>query len=157
MVALVWFGVAAAEGPVAAAQSKHTTTAKGSLKATAAANAKAWLTGNPNDIKKFQGPECASEESSPVWPQDTPAFSTFRTLLNQLGRSPKTVKIRGVRVRNLTAMSGEAEVEYNLPAAVVGNSNWVTFKKHNGQWKVADCHLPIGGNAQNAVPAPTTT
>jgi hypothetical protein len=54
-------------------------------------------------------------------------------------------------------MSGEAEVEYDLPSAVVGNYNWVTFKRHKGRWKVADCHLPFSGNAQSAVPAAPTT
>jgi hypothetical protein len=146
------------------AQSNGTTTpspnpraAKTALKATAAANAKAWLTGTPEDIKRLQGPECVSTESSPHWPRDLPAFSTFRTVLNQVGRSPGTIKIVGVRVRNVTATSGEAEVEYNLPAAVVGNSNWVTFKRLDGRWKVADCRLPFNGDVQNSLSLTPTT
>ncbi|HEY3673105.1 MAG TPA: hypothetical protein VGN51_19370 [Acidimicrobiia bacterium] len=56
----------------------------------------------------------------------------------------------------MTATSGEAEVEYD-PAAVMGNYNWVTFKRHDGKWKVADCRLPFSGSSQSAVPVTPTT
>jgi hypothetical protein len=53
-------------------------------------------------------------------------------------------------VRNVTDTSGEAEVQYDLPASAVGNDNWVTFERHNGHWKVSDCHAPIGGSSSSS-------
>jgi hypothetical protein len=61
-----------------------------------------------------------------------------------------SIRITGVRVRNVTATRGEAEVEYALPASVVGNDNWVTYQYQNGQWKETNCHAPIGGESQSS-------
>ena len=72
-------------------------------------------------------------------------------------RPLKKIVIQGARLRNVTATSGDAEVEYDLPTAVAANDNWVTFKRHNGKWKVADCRLPFGGNSQSAVPVTPAT
>ena len=62
------------------------------------------------------------------------------------GRPPDKIKISRVVVRNVTSTSGEALVEYDLPATVVGNDNWVSYRVHNGRWKVSDCNAPIGGS-----------
>ena len=64
------------------------------------------------------------------------------------------IKISRVAVRNVTSTSGEALVNYDLPATVVGNYNWVTYTVHNGRWKVSDCHAPIGGRRTVSTPAP---
>lgn len=61
-----------------------------------------------------------------------------------------SIRITGVRVRNVTATSGEAEVEYALPASVVGNDNWVTYQYRHGQWKETSCRAPIGGESQSS-------
>ena len=56
-------------------------------------------------------------------------------------------KIAGVSVRNVTAKTGEAEVRYDLPVAVTGNDDWVTYGLIDGKWKVQDCRAPIGGDS----------
>ena len=60
------------------------------------------------------------------------------------------IRVLGVQVRQATATSGQAEVEYDLPASVVGNDNWVTYQVQNGHWKETNCHAPIGGESQSA-------
>ena len=50
----------------------------------------------------------------------------------------------------MTATTGDAEVLYALPAAVVGNDNWVSYGYQHGKWKVTDCHYPIGGESVSA-------
>ncbi len=149
----------AVDGLTAAAESKPTVTAASTLEATAIASAKAWLTGTADDIRKYQGPRCVSTTHSDASPaQEAAALKKARALWAQsMGRPLKTIKILGAQVRNLTATSGEAEVAYDLPTAVAGNDNWVGFKRYNGRWKVADCHMPFGGNAEKAVPATPTT
>ncbi len=152
-------GSIAANDPAAVADSKPTTTATRTLKATAIANAKAWLTGTADDIKRYQGPECAStKQTDPSPAEEAAALKKLRAPWAQrMGRPLKTIKVQGAQVRNVTATSGEAEVEYDLPAAVVGNYNWVTFKRRGGRWKVSDCRLPFSGSVQQAVPATPTS
>ena len=62
------------------------------------------------------------------------------------GRPLDKIKNTRVVVRNVTSTSGEALVEYDLPATVVGNDNWVSYTVHNGRWNVSDGHAPIGGS-----------
>ena len=46
-------------------------------------------------------------------------------------------------MRELTATSAQAEVEYNTAKA--GNSNWVTYVLDKGQWLVGgQCATPMG-------------
>jgi hypothetical protein len=133
----------------------HSTT----LEAAAIANAKAWLTGTVDEIKRHQGPECSSRKGAAT--ARTHEAAALRKLragwAQRMGRPLKNVRVLGAQARNVTATSGEAEVEYNLPDSVVGNYNWVTFKRHGGSWQVSDCRLPFGGNAQSAVPATPTS
>jgi hypothetical protein len=132
----------------------HSTT----LEAAAIANAKAWLTGTVDDIKKFQGPECSSKHDDATPAKEAAELAKLRAPWAQrMGRALKSIKVLGAQVRNVTAASGEAEVEYNVPDSVVGTSNWVTFERHHGSWQVSDCRPPFGGNVQSAVPAPPTT
>ena len=72
-------------------------------------------------------------------------------MVQAFGRALDKIKIRGVLVRKVTGTSGEAEVQYNLPVSVAGNYNWVGFELYNGRWKVADCHVPIGGSGGSGV------
>jgi hypothetical protein len=58
-----------------------------------------------------------------------------------------SIRITGVQVRDVTATTGDAEVQYALPASVVGNDNWVSYGYQYGQWKETDCHAPIGGES----------
>jgi hypothetical protein len=79
-------------------------------------------------------------------------------LKQRLGVATGAIKFRGVKVRHLTATSGEAEVEYDLRrSSAVGNDNWVLWKLRAGRWKVADCHGPIGGNSSSSSGEVTTT
>ncbi len=152
-------GSIAADDRAAGADSKATTTGTRALEATAIANAKAWLTGTADDIKRYQGPECASTKPADLSPaEEAAALKKLRApWAARMGQPLKTIKIQGAHVRNVTATSGEAEVEYDLPAAAVGNDNWVAFKRHDGRWKVADCRLPFSGSVQQAVPATPAT
>jgi hypothetical protein len=67
-----------------------------------------------------------------------------------LGRPLDKIKISGVALRDVTSTRGEALVEYDLPANVVGSDNWVTYTIHHGRWKVSDCHAPIGGSSSSS-------
>jgi hypothetical protein len=116
------------------------------------------LTGTPQDIVSLQGPECAPPTSSTF--NEQVAEAELRQLRGQMqlrfGRAPSAIKIRGVLVRNVTARSGDAEVQYDLAQSVVGNDNWVTYELTDSQWKVADCHAPIGGTSSSPSSTPTT-
>jgi hypothetical protein len=127
------------------------------LRATALAWAHAFLVGSASDIKALQGPECTpptgtTAAASTVWLYLHGMRAEMQT---HLGRPLDKVTIRTVLVRNMTATTGDALVEYDLPAAVVGNDNWVTYAVHAGRWKVADCRAPIGGESTAARSAPT--
>jgi hypothetical protein len=78
-------------------------------------------------------------------------------MAKNLGRPLDRIKIIGVAVRNVTRSSGDALVEYDLPANVEGNDNWVSYAIHDGRWKVSDCHAPIGGSSSSASSSATTT
>ncbi|MDP9335262.1 MAG: hypothetical protein M3Q30_18425 [Actinomycetota bacterium] len=131
-----------------------------SLKATAIAWAHAFLVGSLDDIKALQGPECTDHGGTTL---PIPTVSQYlrgeRTVMQKyLGRPLDKIKISGVALRNVTSSSGEALVEYDLPASVVGNDNWVSYTIHDGRWKVSDCHAPIGGSSSSksgTVTAPT--
>ena len=123
-----------------------------SLKATAIAWAHAFLVGSLNDIKALQGPECAVHSGTTI---PSPTVNQYlrgeRAVMQRyFGRPLDKIKITRVAVRNVTSTIGEALVEYDLPATVVGNDNWVSYTVHNGRWKVSDCHAPIGGSKVSA-------
>ena len=67
------------------------------------------------------------------------------------GEPLSTIRVAGVQTRNVTATRGEAVVQYDLPVAKTGNDNWVTYDYEDGQWKVANCHAPIGGEQSSSV------
>lgn len=71
----------------------------------------------------------------------------------RIGASLRSVRITGIRVRNVTAATGDAEVQYALPESVVGNDNWVSYGYQAGQWKVTSCRAPFGGSSQGPSPA----
>ncbi len=123
-----------------------------SLRATAIAWAHAFLVGSLADIRALQGPECSTQSDTSLPTQVVADYLTAeRGVMRQhVGRPLNQIKITGVAVRNVTSTSGEAVVEYDLPAAVVGNDNWVTYSIHDGRWKVSDCHAPIGGSSSSA-------
>lgn len=134
-----------------------TGTSVAALRATARAWANAFFVGSVDDIKALQGPECRPRSATTIAPSF--ASSYWRRLQSQLqthlGRPLDQIKIRGVATRDVAATTGDALVEYDLPAAVVGNDNWVMYAVHGGRWQVADCHAPIGGESSDGESATT--
>lgn len=124
------------------------------LTATAIAWSHAFLDGSPSDVKALLGTECSSNVPSSVVQDDLDGMRS--ALRRETGMLPEKIRITGVRTRNVTATSGEAEVEYDQPSTVVGNYNWVTYQVEGGRWKVADCNPPIGGVA-TTTPTATVT
>jgi hypothetical protein len=122
-----------------------------SLVATARAWANAFLVGSLGDIKALQGPECADRSGTTFATRTVTLYlqSERAVMQKYFGRSLDKIKIGRIVVRNVTSTSGEALVEYDLPAAVVGNDNWVSYTIHDGRWKVSDCHAPIGGSSSS--------
>jgi hypothetical protein len=123
-----------------------------SLRATAIGWAHAFLVGSFADIHALQGPEC-TQQSGTTFPMRTVSqyLRTERAVMKKyLGRPLDKIKTTGVAVRNVTSTTAEALVEYDLPAAVVGNDNWVSYTVHDGRWKVSDCHAPIGGSSSSS-------
>jgi hypothetical protein len=135
-------------GSSAPASSRNPGTA--GLRAAARAWSDAFLTGTVADIRNMEGASCQS---------GTPTLNP--TLLEGYLRGMRaemerhvgvplgSIRSTGVLVRNVTAITGEAEVEYALPPSVVGNDNWVTYQYQRGQWKETNCHAPIGGASQS--------
>ena len=124
----------------------------GSLKATAVAWAHAFLVGSYGDIKALQGPECTDQSGTtlPTGTVNQYLRAERAVMAKEFGRPLNEITIKSVATRNVTSSSGDALVEYDLPAAVVGNDNWVSYAIHNGRWKVSDCHAPIGGSSSSA-------
>jgi hypothetical protein len=153
-------------GPGSAASSTGTAAlppagnSSGSLQATAVAWAHAFLVGSLDDIKALQGPECADQSGTtlPTRAVNEYLLAERALMAKHLGRPLDKIKIKSVAIRNVTSTSGDALVEFDLPANVVGNDNWVSYAIHDGRWKVSDCHAPIGGSSSSASgssPAPT--
>jgi len=80
-------------------------------------------------MQALQGPECADHSGTTIPIQTrTQYLRDQRAVMRKyLGRPLDKIKISGVVVRNVTSTSGEALVDYDLPAAKVGNYNWVTY------------------------------
>jgi len=115
------------------------------IQAAATAWSKAYLTGTVADIQAMEGYQCSNHPS--LSPAVLSAYLNAEraALANNLGTPVRMLRITGVLTRNVTATQGEAEVQYNLPAARVGNDSWVSYQIQNGRWKETNCHAPIGG------------
>jgi hypothetical protein len=133
--------------------------ARAGLRAVGVAGAKAYLTGTPEAMAALQGPQCVGSGLTASNRHIAIAeLQQMRAAMQaHLGVAPRDVKIRGVLIRNMTATSGEAQVEYALPQTAAGNDNWVAYELDRGQWKVADCHAPIGGSGSSGSATPPTT
>ena len=118
------------------------------LRATAIAWSKAFLTGTVTDIESLESTNCRTS------PKPSVAARYLRGmragLEHYLGTPLGSIRIVRVQVRNVTATGGEAEVQYDLPEAKTGNDNWVGYTYQDGQWRVADCRAPIGGESAGA-------
>jgi hypothetical protein len=133
------------------------------LRSAATAYANAFLTGSYRDLIVVLDPNCAPKgvtRSSSQLASGNSALQRFRLALKrQTGVNVSDIKIRGVTVRNFIGQAGEAEVQYALPTAVVGNDNWNSYAYSGGRWHIAGCDLkaPIGGVVEGKSAVATTT
>ena len=131
-----------------------TDTGAAGLRAAAVAWSDAFLTGSVADIRGMQSPSCLSggTTANPTLAKDY--LRGIRAAIERhLGAPLSSIRITGVQVRNVTATTEDGEVQYDLPASVVGNDNWVSYGYQDGEWKVTNCHAPIGGESSSASPS----
>jgi hypothetical protein len=115
------------------------------LKQSALTYARATLSGGFTELEATLSHECRSTEH--ITPQNLPLARAAWG--HQIGVSFSTIRITGVRVRDVTKTSAQGEVHYNTPKA--GNNNWVTFVVNSGHWKVGgQCAVPIGNSEQSS-------
>ena len=128
-------------------QGSPTDTGVAGLRQAARDWSKAFLTGTVANIRTMEGASCLS--TSPAVPAVIEGYlrASRAEMEHSLGVPLASIRMTGVQVRDVTATSGEAEVHYALPASVVGNDNWVSYGYQDGQWKVTDCHAPVGGES----------
>jgi hypothetical protein len=117
------------------------------LRAAAVAWAHAVFTGTVADIRGIEGSQCRSGPHYSPTVLNEYLKGMRSGLQHTLGTPLRLIRITGVRTRNVTATTGDAEVLYALPATVVGNDNWVSYSYQHGKWKVSSCHYPIGGES----------
>jgi hypothetical protein len=117
------------------------------LRAAAVAWAHAVFTGTVADIKGMEGSQCRSGPHYSPTVLNEYLRGMRSGLQRTLGTPLGLIRIIGVQTRNVTATTGDADVLYALPAAVVGNDNWVTYGYQHGKWRVTSCHYPIGGES----------
>lgn len=108
-----------------------------------------FLTGTVASIRSMEGAPCLSTPT--VSPAVVEGYLKAQRVEMEryLGVPLASIRIKGVQVRDATATTGDAEVQYALPASVVGNDNWVSFGYEDGRWKVTNCHAPIGGESSS--------
>ncbi len=117
------------------------------LKHAASEYARVTLNGGFAEFEAALSPECRSTDhiTAQTLPLAREMWEEFS------GFSFHSVRITGVRVRNVTSTNGQAEVTYNLLKA--GNDNWVTYALVRGAWKVAgQCATPIGNTRESGPP-----
>jgi len=121
------------------------------LRAAATAWSHAFLTGNVIDIRNLEGAQCLSTPAVDA-AMGAGLLAATRTLMMErhLDAPLASIRITGVQLRNVTATTGEAEVQYALPAGVAGSDNWVQYGYQDGQWKVTNCRPPIGGESSSS-------
>jgi hypothetical protein len=158
VAALAMSSCGSGSSTVASSSSTVATTGPKSLQEAARTFAAAYLTGSVDDIAALMGPECLDGPSVHAAKDQAAAAAQLRTdradMEQQLGAPLGAIKVTGVSLRNVTASRGEAKVDYDLPKA--GNDNWVTYARHDGVWKVADCAPPIGESSTSGTFPPIT-
>ncbi len=118
------------------------------LRAAAMAWSRAFMTGSVADIRNIEGGPCHSIPKAVT----SSALEVYLTrvraaMAHYFGMPLGSIRITDIKVRNVTASTGDAEVQYALPASVVGNDNWVSYGYLGGQWKMTSCRPPIGGES----------
>ncbi len=128
-------------------QGSPTDTGTPGLRQAARVWSKAFLTGTVANIRSMEGASCLSTPTLAPTVVEGYLRALRAEMEHSLGVPLASIRIKGVQVRDVTATTGDAEVQYALPASVVGNDNWVSYGYQDGQWKVTDCHAPIGGES----------
>jgi hypothetical protein len=115
------------------------TTSGSAVKHAALTYASATLSGPFESLESALSPECRSSDHG-----SSETLSLARSLWGSLMGVPLgRIRATGVKVRDLTTTSAQAEVEYNTAKA--GNSNWVTYVIDKGHWLVGgQCVTPMG-------------
>ena len=113
----------------------------------------AFLTGTAMDIRNLEGAQCLPPASASSERVESLLTGMRTAMERRIGTSLRSVRITRVRVRNVTATTGDAEVQYALPASVFGNDDWVSYGYQAGQWKVTSCRAPFGGSSRGPSPA----
>ncbi len=98
----------------------------------------------------MEGARCLSPATANSMGMESYLTGMRAAMERHLGVHLGSIRITKIQVRNVTATTGDAEVQYALPASAVGNDNWVSYGYPDGQWRVTDCHAPIGGESQSA-------
>ena len=114
-------------------------TSGSAVKHAALTYASATLSGPFKSLESVLSPECRTSDHV-----TSEALPLARSLWGSLMGVPLArIRATGVKVRELTATSAQAEVEYNTAKA--GNSNWVTYVLDKGHWLVGgQCATPMG-------------
>jgi hypothetical protein len=120
------------------------------LQAAALAWVHAVFTGTAADIEGMEGSQCRSGPHYGPTVLSAYLKGMRSALQHTLGTPLGSIRITGVRTRQVTATTGQAEVLYALPTAVVGNDNWVSYGYQRGMWRVTSCHYPIGVKSVSA-------
>lgn len=108
------------------------------LRQEAKAYADATLDGRFSGVEGALSAECKSSDH--ITPENLPLARAVWE--KQLGISFDSIRITGVKVRDVTPKSALAEVEYNQS---VGNDNWVSYVFQHGRWAVGgQCAVPLG-------------
>lgn len=140
-----------AGAPVSASSAAQPTSAGiAGLRAAAIAWSTAFLTGSAADIRKMEGMQCRSGPTLSAAVVNAYLQGMRLELQHYLGTPLRSIRIIGVRTRDVTSTTGDAEVKYDLPARVVGNDDWVSYAYQQRRWKVTNCHAPIGGESSSA-------
>jgi hypothetical protein len=128
----------------------ETQAASGTLQSAARQYADAFLHGSPEEVTAAFGSSCESSSTS-SGSQATEELQRLRSSMVQIfGRPLDEVKVVRVEVRDATNEAGDAQAVFNLPPRLAGNDNWVRYRVEGGRWRVANCHLPIGGSSKSA-------
>jgi hypothetical protein len=119
------------------------------LRDAARAWSEAFLTGTVANIRSMEGASCLTTPT--IAPAVMEAFlkADRAEMERYVGVPLASIRIKGVQVRDVTATTGDAEVQYDLPSSVVGNDNWVSYGYQDGQWKETNCQAPIGGESSS--------
>ena len=121
------------------------------LRAAATAWSHTFLTGTLADIHDMQGASCRTGNHVSPTVAEGYLRATRAAMEHDVGVPLSSIRITGVLVRNVTTSTGDAEVQYALPASVVGNDNWVSYAYQDERWKVTNCNAPIGGESSGIV------